>query len=87
MEDHTGSDNAHNHTRFLLHGGLQDLKPTGQNPEGVLHNPSPAADSVIVDLLVQDQSSAGEGIHHPGSDGEGVVTDDEIFHLGPIVHK
>ena len=55
--------------RFVLNGGLQDLKSAGQNPKGVLHNPSRTADLVIVDQLVNVQSSVVEGFHQPGSDG------------------
>ena len=87
VDDHTDHAYEHNHIRFLLHGGLQDLKYTGQNPKGILCNPSRTADRLIVDPLVDVHASAGEGFHQLVSEGEDVITNDKILHLGPVVHK
>ena len=67
--DHTSCDGVHDHhTRLLLHGGLQDLKPTVHNTKGILHNHFPAADPLVEDNLIYVQNSAGEMLHQPGSE-------------------
>ena len=51
----------------------------GQNPKDVLHNPSPAAESVIEYPLIQVQVSAKKGFHQPGLEREDVVTNEVLF--------
>ena len=60
---------------------LQDLKSAGQNPKGVLNNPSPVALTEVEDPLIQVHASAEEGFHHPGSEGEGINNNHEVLYL------
>ena len=64
VPNHTGCDYLHDHSRFLLHSGLQELKSAGQNPKGIPH-PSATDEPVIEYLLTEVQDSAREEFHQP----------------------
>ena len=87
MQSHTDCDYPHDHTRFLLHGRLQEPKSAGHNPKIVLDDPSPVAQLVIEYTVIDVNASVEERFHQPGLEGEGVVTDEDVLILGPMVHK
>ena len=75
--------------RLFLNGGLQDPKSAGQNPKGIFHCPSSTMQPVVECRLNDLQVSMGEEFDWPiaSSEAKGIVTDEEILNLEPVVNK
>ena len=64
--------------RPLSHGGQQAPEPIGKDAKGILHDPASSGEAVVEDPLFIGHVTLAVGLHQPGFQGKGVITNQEV---------
>ena len=72
---------------LTLWNQLQTLESVGEDSESVLHYAPSTGQSVIEDMLIMLQVQMREGLHHPCSQRECVISDEEVWRVMVICRE